>query len=48
MARNTLAGTKTGKSTSAKFFQTHPKSRAAKNAYNKAYHATPERKKVSC
>lgn len=43
--RNKLAGTKKGTSKSAKYFQTHPEARAKKDAYNKAYHATPERKK---
>lgn len=45
MAKNKLAGTTTGKSKSAKFFASNPKARAHKNALNKAYHATPERKK---
>ena len=43
--KNTLAGTKTGKSESAKYFQNNPEARKKKDAYNKAYHATPERKK---
>jgi hypothetical protein len=43
--KNTLAGTKTGKSESAKYFQDNPQARKKKDAYNKAYHATPERKK---
>jgi hypothetical protein len=43
--KNTLAGTKTGKSESAKYFQDNPEARKKKDAYNKAYHATPERKK---
>jgi hypothetical protein len=43
--KNTLAGTKTGKSESAKYFQENPEARKKKDAYNKAYHATPERKK---
>ncbi len=43
--KNTLAGTKIGKSESAKYFQDNPESRKKKDAYNKAYHATPERKK---
>lgn len=45
--RNKLAGTKKGTSKSAKYFQ-DPKniaSKKKKDAYNKAYHATPERKK---
>ena len=45
MARNTLAGTKTGKSKSARRYQNDPKARAKKKAYDKAYHSTPERKK---
>lgn len=45
MARNKLAGTSTGKSRSAKYYAANPKARAKKNAYNKEYHATPERKK---
>lgn len=44
MARNTLAGTKKGQSKSAKYFQKNKAAREKKNAYNKAYHATPERK----
>lgn len=42
--RNKLAGTSTGKSKSAKYFAANPEARAKKNAYNKAYHATEERK----
>ena len=42
--RNGLAGKSTGKSESAKYFASNPEARAKKNAYNKAYHATPERK----
>lgn len=43
--RNSLAGTKKGKSESAKYFQSHPKAKAKKDAYNKEYHSTPERRK---
>lgn len=43
--RNSLAGSKKGKSESAKYFQTHKESREKKNAYNKEYHSTPERRK---
>jgi hypothetical protein len=43
--RNTLAGSKAGKSESAKYFQSNPEAKAKKNAYNKEYHSTPERKK---
>lgn len=42
--RNTLAGTKTGTSRSAKYFQNNPEAREKKNAYNKKYHSTEERK----
>lgn len=38
MARNSLAGTKTGKSKSAKFFQKNEESRKKKNLYNATYH----------
>ena len=34
-----------GKSKSAIYFQKNPEARKKKNAYNTAYHATPERKK---
>lgn len=44
MARNKLAGTSTGKSRSAKYYAANPEARAKKNAYNKDYHATAERK----
>jgi hypothetical protein len=43
--RNSLAGTKKGKSDSAKYFQSNPKAKAKKDAYNKEYHSTPERRK---
>lgn len=43
--RNKNAGKSTGKSKSAKYFAKNPKARAKKNAYNTAYHSTPERKK---
>ena len=42
--RNSLAGKSTGTSASAKYFASHPEARAKKNAYNKTYHATEERK----
>ena len=42
--RNSLAGKSTGKSKSAKYFAKNPKARAKKNAYNKEYHSTKERK----
>lgn len=37
MARNKLAGTKTGKSESARRYQKDPKARAKKKAYDKEY-----------
>ena len=43
--RNKLAGTKRGNSESAKYFQNNPEAKAKKDAYNKEYHSTPERKK---
>lgn len=43
--RNTLAGTKKGKSKSAKYFQTHPEAKANKDAYNTEYHKSSKRKK---
>lgn len=43
--KNSLAGSTKGKSKSAKYFQENPEARKKKNAYNKEYHATPERKK---
>jgi hypothetical protein len=43
--RNSLAGKSTGKSESAKYFASNPEARKKKNAYNKEYHASDERKK---
>lgn len=43
--RNTLAGSKAGKSKSAKYFQSNTEAREKKNEYNKKYHSTDERKK---
>lgn len=43
--RNSLAGTKKGKSKSAKYFQENPEARKKKNLYNTNFHATPARKK---
>lgn len=43
--RNKLAGTKKGKSRTARFYQTHPEARQKKDEYNKEYHSTPARKK---
>lgn len=42
--RNSLAGTKKGKSRSAKYYQKNPQARKKKDAYNKEYHSTDERK----
>ena len=42
---NTLKGTKTGKSPSAKYYQNNPEAKAKKKAYDKKYHSTPERRK---
>lgn len=44
MARNSLAGSKKGKSESAKYFHANPEARKKKEAYDKKYHATPERR----
>jgi hypothetical protein len=43
--RNRLAGTKTGKSKSAKYYQDNPEAKKKKDSYNKEYHSTPSRKK---
>ena len=43
--RNSLAGTRTGKSKSAKYYQENPDAKKKKDAYNKEYHSTPARKK---
>jgi hypothetical protein len=45
MGRNRLAGTKTGKSRSALYYQTHPEARNKKKNYDTKYHSTPSRKK---
>lgn len=45
MARNKLAGTKKGKSKSAKYFQENPLARKKKDDYNKKYHSTDERRR---
>tara|TARA_A100001201_G_C4029685_1_gene183194 strand:- start:398 stop:676 length:279 start_codon:yes stop_codon:yes gene_type:complete len=45
MARNTLAGKSKGKSRSAKYYAKNPKARKKKQAYDKKYHSSPERKK---
>lgn len=43
--RNKIAGTKTGTSRTAKYYQSNPEARAKKEAYDKEYHSTDERKK---
>ena len=45
MARNRLAGTKRGKSKSAKYYHDNPTARNKKKAYDTEYHKTPSRKK---
>ena len=42
--RNKKAGKSTGTSKSAKYFAANPDARKKKNAYNKEYHSTTERK----
>lgn len=42
--RNKKAGKSTGTSKSAKYFAKNKKARDKKNAYNTAYHSSPERK----
>ena len=44
MARNKLAGTKRGKSKSARYYQNNPEARKKRDRYNKEYHSTKERK----
>jgi len=44
MAKNKNAGKSTGTSKSAKYFASNPEARAKKNAYNKEYHSSKERK----
>ena len=44
MPRNTLAGTKTGKSKSAKYFQNNEIARKRKSAYDKVYNSSPEQR----
>ncbi len=43
MARNGNAGKSTGKSKSAKYLASNPAARKKKQAYDKKFHATPER-----
>ena len=43
--RNSIAGTKKGKSRSAQYYHDNPEARKKKQAYDKKYHSTEERKK---
>lgn len=43
--KNSLAGSKSGNSKSAKYYQENEDARKKKDAYNKEYHSTTERKK---
>ena len=43
--RNSLAGSRKGKSKSAKYYQDNPDAKKKKDAYNTEYHSTPARKK---
>lgn len=43
--RNRLAGTKRGKSATAKYYQNNPEARENKKEYDTEYHSTPARKK---
>jgi hypothetical protein len=43
--RNRLAGTKRGKSATAKYYQNNPEAREKKKEYDTEYHSTPARKK---
>ena len=43
--RNRLAGTKRGKSATAKYYQNNPDARENKKEYDTEYHSTPARKK---
>ena len=45
MARNTLAGKRTGKSKTAKFYAKNSSARAKKKKYDTEYHKTTKRKK---
>lgn len=45
MARNRLAGTKRGRSRSAKFYQDNPESKEKKKDYDTKYHSTKSRRK---
>jgi hypothetical protein len=44
MARNSLAGKSTGTSKSAKYLKENPEARKKKQAYDKKYHQSEERK----
>lgn len=44
MARNTLTGTKRGKSRSARYYQSHPEARDKKKKYDTEYHKSKKRK----
>ena len=44
MERNSLAGTKKGKSKSARSYQNNPKAKAKKKKYESKYQALPKRK----
>jgi len=43
--RNSLAGSRSGKSKSAKYYQENPDAKKKKDDYNTEYHSTPARKK---
>jgi hypothetical protein len=43
--RNRLAGSKRGKSATAKYYQNNPEAREKKKEYDTEYHSTPARKK---
>lgn len=45
MARNSLAGKRTGKSKTAQFYAKNPEARKKKQQYDKEYNSTEERKK---
>ena len=45
MARNSLAGKRTGKSKTAKYYASNPKARTKKKKYDTKYHSSTGRKK---
>ena len=47
MARNSLAGKITGKSKTAKYYASNPKTKAKKKKYDTDYHKSKSRKKYS-